>query len=61
MKITIGSAGETTFYARGGTTTVTEYGGIGFTVAGSFSGTLRTLDGSKSLSVNGKFSAVRSQ
>jgi hypothetical protein len=61
MMITIGSAGETTFYARGGTTTVTEYGSIGFTVGGSFSGTLRTLDGSKSLSVNGRFSAVRSQ
>jgi hypothetical protein len=57
MEITIGSGSETVFYSRGGSTEVTEYGAIGFNVVGTFIGTLRTLDGAKTLSVDGKFTA----
>jgi hypothetical protein len=57
MEVRIGSGSETIFYSRGGSTEVTEYGAIGFDVVGTFIGTLRTLDGAKSLSVDGKFTA----
>ena len=57
MEIKIGSFSETTFYSRGGSTEVTEYGALGFNVVGTFIGTLRTPDGAKTLSVDGKFTA----
>jgi hypothetical protein len=57
MEIRIGSGSETVFYSRGGSTEVTEYGAVGFNVVGTFIGTLRTLDGAKMLSVDGKFTA----
>jgi hypothetical protein len=57
MEIRIGSGSQTIFYSRAGSTEVTEYGALGFDVVGTFVGTLRTLDGAKSLSVDGKFTA----
>jgi hypothetical protein len=59
MQITIGGSGGGIFESTGGHTTVDEFSSIGGKVTGSFSGTLRSIDGSKTLDVNGKFSAQR--
>jgi hypothetical protein len=59
MTITIGGSGGTIFHSTRGKTVVSQFGTIGGPVSGSFSGTLRSPDGTRSIDVNGRFFAER--
>jgi hypothetical protein len=60
VNVTIsGSAGSKTLYATEGSTVVLEYGEVGEEVTGTFSGTVKSLDGLHTVKLHGKFRATR--
>lgn len=49
------------FVVDNGKTSVTAFGDVGNTIEGDFSGTLKSMDGTQSISVNGSFKCLRVQ